>query len=755
MNTEHPKHPQQTIPINQRLYIGIGAMATMFSLCLLSKSLPMLALSAAGLFTSFGGSVVLALSANQISNEKRRLHYARTSFMREKEADSHKSNRVKKELDAARAELTRLRATFSEQRSELTVALAVARAKLSKAEADTDKLEVSITAKVIAATAEVENKYAAEINSLVEKEVQKRSEELEKLKINQIKNAKGTHIRRQQELHFTIEDLKEQIEQLEKRYREEFEITKQNYDKILGDYDTVFAEIGQSVEAAKSDFSATHNSVLQENQRLAHMVQVYNDPKVFKGSSLGDLIGTQVLNFYMSEGIVLDAEKYDKNPTHVEIYVRPRGQAPKTIMDCAEKLQLALECLDKPTFRIEGGCVVIKIRHATSEKLKVSIERLSPDFIFEIIRNSNHYRIAAPTDGGKSVLMDNLIWAMQVAHLGQMSLTLFDPKYPFTSWSGHEPDYKGFAACIKGFETLADTIDKRFAQASTAVAAGGSIPTFKPHFFALDEFEMLMDEARLIDTQEQSLPKAQRSEYIKMLPLLARRGLKMGRGLTSEKGKGIIVAYITQTPLCRRLNLQKDDFYSSTNIILGDNIDYVLENEFSDVITDAKLAKVKRQVQLRRDAGEKYFALVKLGSNFFVWDLPAEGNFAKKYREEVGVVPAHKKSSSTGAQINQGGATAVVELSNQALLTEIEKQSPQKKPAPEDPTQKNAQEGSKQNKSVISNEQHYQCPNCYAENALKTHGSYTTKAGVTKTRYKCSTCHKTTTEPIKSRESGV
>lgn len=77
--------------------------------------------------------------------------------------------------------------------------------------------------------------------------------------------------------------------------------------------------------------------------------------------------------------------------------------------------------------------------------------------------------------------------------------TLLDPKYPFTDWDGVNPQYKGFDACIEGMESLGDAIDERFDLATQAVEAGNPIPDFDAHFWAVDEMEVLVDEARDLD----------------------------------------------------------------------------------------------------------------------------------------------------------------------------------------------------------------------------------------------------------------
>lgn len=98
----------------------------------------------------------------------------------------------------------------------------------------------------------------------------------------------------------------------------------------------------------------------------------------------------------------------------------------------------------------------------------------------------------------------------------------------------------------------------------------------------------------------------------------------------TQKGKGVIVAYVTQSPLCSRINLNKDDFDNSTNIFIGENIPRALTEELSSKLSNKETAYLSKQYELRRERGDVFFALIKTPKSAFIATMPPAGYYAAK-----------------------------------------------------------------------------------------------------------------------------
>ena len=702
------EQPKLKLSLTQRTQLAVGTVGLSLTLLIggtLYRS-PLAKWFGAFAFTgSMSAAITFLYSTGAINEGETRLRHQWQVLNKAKDVNDQRIKRLKREhetaLEQLRSRLIQQVESYKEQISPLKAEIEANRKALKQLVTENHKLKTTFDERLEQATDVIKTQVSEDIEVRIEQESNQRS-------VQKIKERQSVFILRQQELHEIIEDRNTQIEQLTARFEAEFNLAKEEYDKLLEEYSQALSKFNGQVTEAQTEFRAAYSSMNEENKRLYSMLQTYHDPKTFKGSSLADMIGNRIIQFYVSRGINVDAEKAHTTQSHADIWLRTRGTTAAVLKEYDEALQLNLETLNKPKFRVEQGCVVISVQHGQVVKVEAEIERLSPDFIFEIIKHSNHYRISAPTDSGKSSFIDNLIWAMQITHDGQMRLTLFDPKYPFTEWNGHSPDYQGFDQCLSGFETLTNKIQERLDQAKTSFRAGNGIPEFPPHFFAIDEMEALMDEARLQDTEQQQLPKAERDEFTKRIPLLARRGLKMGRGLTKVKGKGIIVAYITQSPLCSRIGLNKDDFYNSTNIFLGGSIDYAFETELPGRFPAKQLTKMRQQVELRREKGEKYFALVQFDQDLHVWDLPKPNHFAAVYESNHIQPPLHHE----GATVDD--ADSRVAVAAKPTVAEAKKA----------------------------------CPHCKSTQ-LKSHG-YTGKKDSPnrKARYKCQSCSRTTSSPV-------
>lgn len=214
-------------------------------------------------------------------------------------------------------------------------------------------------------------------------------------------------------------------------------------------------------------------------------------------------------------------------------------------------------CRTIPTTDLKNSqiTVTIDISGIDRDASKNPIKAVASDYLLHVVSASNHFRLSGPTDSGKSTLADNLIGALSLT-FGGFRVVLLDPKYPFSEWTTFHPDYKGFRDCLNGIAEIGDRVDARLEEAKRLVEQGKPIPDYEPELIAVDELEVLYDEALVIDDYTASGKSPSQKKLIQSL----RKGLKVGRGLTKAKGNGIKVMYVTQSPLCSRIGLNRDDF---------------------------------------------------------------------------------------------------------------------------------------------------------------------------------------------------
>jgi hypothetical protein len=389
---------------------------------------------------------------------------------------------------------------------------------------------------------------------------------------------------------------------------------------------------------------------------------IYNlqQPELINGSSTFELIADRIIQFLYEHGVIVREPRVvsysQRHKFELSFAILPivpgkndKGKFAQSLLDAYTRIQSKLlegipavvpDCKQKPSAELGNRRISLLIDVSGvnwDERNKVDpIVEAAPDWLMEVVRVANHFRICGESDSGKSTLMDNIVGAMQQIW-SELKLTVADPKYPFTEWKTFTPDYKGFEEVFDAIFALENLIDTRFALARRAVDAGHPIPDFPPHLVAFDELEISIDEARAID--EANPPRRGQVFLQNRVVRALRKGLKMGRGLTKQKGQGLKVAYIAQSPLCTRLRMNRDDFYQSANFFLGEVIPRALEGELDGLISSADKAALLQQYYLRVERGDKYFALVKVpGKKAFIATLPEPGHYAVA-TIETGKVP--------------------------------------------------------------------------------------------------------------------
>ena len=400
--------------------------------------------------------------------------------------------------------------------------------------------------------------------------------------------------------------------------------------KEVSEYQGAFQEFQQvlvgfesQLKEAQTDFRASYTAKTEEIGKLHQTLSKTNNVRPFNGSDKASIVGNKVLDYFLRNGITLDGERCETKLDSSILYLRPRGTTIKAVEAHLEAIYLYFELVSLPRISADSGCIRLVLQDATI-KLPAKIKEPPIQRFIDALQASNHIRLTAPTDSGKSSLLDNILGIYSDIYEGKQGLTLLDPKYPFTEWAGHKPDYKGFDECLGAMSLLQVKIEKRLSEAKALAEAGKEIPDYEAELFAIDELELLYSDALTADGEK-------KGDVTKALSKAINTGLKMGRGLTKTKGKGIKVLYVTQSPLCTKIGQNKDAFDQSTSIYLGSNIPLVLQDsgELDGKITAAKRKAIEKEYNVRIAANQQYLMLVRLpnGGDVFLMQAPKPGQF--------------------------------------------------------------------------------------------------------------------------------
>jgi hypothetical protein len=200
----------------------------------------------------------------------------------------------------------------------------------------------------------------------------------------------------------------------------------------------------------------------------------------------------------------------------------------------------------------------------------------------------------------------------------------------------------------------------------------------------------------------------------------------------ARKGKGVIVAYITQSPLCSRINLNKDDFDNSTNLFIADNIPRALSEELNNKLSDKEIAYLMKQYELRKERGDEYICLVKLPrskttSEALIATLPPPGYYAKKLSQKIA-----EAAQSFDISTHSNGVTAQAGVGDEHPSLEVLPQQDYHHVSPPSPPSPTLEK----NPPIAGGCFSLQCPICQSSNIVKN-GK---KRGIQ--YYECSACSK-------------
>lgn len=457
----------------------------------------------------------------------------------------------------------------------------------------------------------------------------------------------------------------EQITNQQKEAQEAIAAKEQQIEKrLLAERESILenlkAQWEQLQEKQRAEIEARDQMIEDMERRLkdvmlhAHSLQM---PDTTEGMTTEELHADRVIDYLYSHGVIVKSPQvkplgnFKFELAFKVLAIAPGAQEQKgkwatSLLDAYKRIQDKLAdgipgvvpgCKTRPSVDIRNQRLALKIDTSGVDWVEqariaeqVEIVEADPNWLLEIAEIGNHFRITGPTDTGKSILADNLVGALRQV-FQTLTLTTADPKYPFTEWTTFTPQYKGIDECFSGVFKLEKLIISRFAKARKAVDVGLPLPEFEPELFALDEAEILVDEARSLD--DANPPSRGQIKLQKQITRALRKGLKLGRGLTKKRGKGLKVLYIAQSPLCSRLGFHRDDLDQSVNIFIGENIPRALQEELKGKISSEQRDYWLEQYHLRLERGDRYFCLVKLPASggkksLFLATMPKPGTYA-------------------------------------------------------------------------------------------------------------------------------
>jgi hypothetical protein len=91
---------------------------------------------------------------------------------------------------------------------------------------------------------------------------------------------------------------------------------------------------------------------------------------------------------------------------------------------------------------------------------------------------------------GRVSILNNFIELLK-QQSRELEVIIFDPKYPFTYYSGIKPKYKGIQGSIEGLKVLDDELETRFKLATQDADADKPIREFPNQLYLINDLELL------------------------------------------------------------------------------------------------------------------------------------------------------------------------------------------------------------------------------------------------------------------------
>ena len=464
-----------------------------------------------------------------------------------------------------------------------------------------------------------------------------------------VKVQKSRWVAEVREVYAEIERLETRNAAIESHFQAAYVQQIEKVNGLLEKYKTALSSVHPEIKEIWSNLQMLQSEAQREKQLLMEQLEATKAAVRFPTKQPGAEYGNDFLDWVEEHcSVVLDAHDVEETDFATIVFAKPRTMgAREAIKSILEDAAIRFNLLEQPEMTRDRDKLKFILLHAkkgrmasASQKNQKFITEATIDWLLALASMGNHFRVAAPTDTGKSVFMDNLIACLQIVLDEDCEILLGDPKYPFTDWNV-QPTHKGFAATRRLIEEIGELTDTRLAQATADKDAGKAIRDFKAQIIAIDELETFMDDLKLLEAED---PTKVRSKMV----VLLRKGLKLGRGLSTvqkrEAGKktprkGIKILYVTQSPLCSRIGMNKDDFENSVNVFIGgDAIATALEKEVRHYLPELKLLELKAtlaefRIAEEADESKRFYALIKTPQSAFISALPGEGVYATKLDE--------------------------------------------------------------------------------------------------------------------------
>ena len=353
----------------------------------------------------------------------------------------------------------------------------------------------------------------------------------------------------------------------------------------------VEGQVSSLVDQAYSEAELWQSKALELEERLA----VYLLPRKPKGVGRLETVAGRIIDFYYSQGILVDYEDCWTDNEYDLIRLKPRSGAKEQLQKLGDELQLELRLSRQPTFSIVQGTVQIRLETTGTDTRiapdKSKVIEPSPEFLKTIVETCYSFRVNGESGSGKSTFVRHLI-----ALFGNTDIILTDPKYPMSFWD-IAPKYKGIDEALQGLLEASELVESRLGQARADKDAGKPIRSFKRILYIFDEIDWTV------------------THYGVDAANALRVTLKVGRAL------GVNILYLGQTPLASRLKMNRDDFRHSANFFLGENIPAAIEET---CLSGSLKSDLEAQYQLRQQSKLRYSMLVKVpGSQSFLASLPS------------------------------------------------------------------------------------------------------------------------------------
>ena len=195
--------------------------------------------------------------------------------------------------------------------------------------------------------------------------------------------------------------------------------------KEVSDYHGTFKEFQEvlvgfegQLKEAQTEFRTSYSGKVEEVQALHNTLSRSNNVKPFTGSDKASIVGNKLLDYFLKQGITLDAEKAVTKLDSSVLWVRPRGTTIKALEAHLEAIQLYFELVSLPAITADSGCIKVVLQDATVKLPERIVEPPIKRFI-DALQSSNHIRLTAPTDSGKSALLDNILGLYSDIYSGQ------------------------------------------------------------------------------------------------------------------------------------------------------------------------------------------------------------------------------------------------------------------------------------------------------------------------------------------------